>query len=220
MLARRKKIIKWFAAVYVVLIIFLIYLAFFNLGLTIEEKLDSSGTQKKLFLTNNSSKTIKNIVLSYKTDSQTIEIKKISVLKPQKSLEINYAFPKETGKIILIAEAPFYLGVSKEIVPSKSVLGLNYNIQSPTQVFSEVSFTVVFQVCNTNSLQKSAFVEEKHSQSFFSEGSNSQTVLVEPDSCENIEYVLTPKTKGDTTIYFKINVQGISEEKSLTLRVN
>ena len=216
---KRKKAIVYFTAIFFVFIGALIYLMIFNTGLKIEENIDDLSMQKKVFITNDSAKTIKNVSISYLEGTKKVKILGINRLKPNQTAEIVYSFPSGVEKATLIAEAPFYQTVSKEIAIGKPSTGMRYSIKSPQQIFEGAKFKVSLQICNPSTIEKQALVEEKHSPDFFSEGMITASVKIDADSCRNTDYELTPKAKGSTTIYFNINVQGISDEQNVTLNV-
>ncbi len=217
---KRRKATIYFAIIYFVFVGILIYLMVFNTGLKIEEKIDDLSLQKKIFVKNESVKTITNITVSYMQGKEKIEIMDINKLKSNEIREIVYVFPEGTEKVQIIIDAPFYSTVAKEVLITKASAGLNYNIKSPAQIFKDSQFILGFQICNPTTVKKTALLEEKHETEFFKEGSITTSAEVEADACKNVDYDLTPKKTGVTTIYFKINVQGITDEQQITIQVN
>jgi hypothetical protein len=219
-LEKRRNVLVYFGVIYFVFIIILIYLMAFNAGLTIEETMTGDSLRKIILIKNNSAKTINNITVSYLEDNGKVKIADINRLLVAEEFELDYIFPEGVDRVKLVAEAPFYLSVSKEITISKPSTGFRYNIRAAAQLFRGIKFVLNFQLCNPFTNQKSALVEERHDSEFFSEGQVTASAIVDADSCKDIDYELTPVKAGTTTIYFKIDADGITDDYQITVKVN
>lgn len=216
---KKRLAIIYFAIVYFIFVGILVYLLAFNTGIMIEEKLSEDGLSKQVFIRNASSKTINNLVVNRIDGNGVAKIAEIKRLARNQVLEITSFIPKGVDKVSLVVEAPFYHAVAKEIVFSKPSTGLSYSIKSPSVVFIGMKFSVSIEVCNTTHVQKNILMEEKHDQGFFSEGSITGSADLAEGKCISKTYSLTPVKDGSTTIYFNVNVNGITDVQKASVKV-
>lgn len=222
MLPQKKRFVTvFFIGIYVIFGGIFLYLLFFNTGIAIIEELDPDTGIKHLYIENQSKRTIFNISVAYRAlgTDDIVEITDLNKLRSGKRYEIIYDFPSGIENVEIIASAPFHQTIAKSIVLRFGETGLKYNFKIPNKIFVNNQFTLGFEICNDADADKVALVEESHTEGFFEEGTYAKSLNIEANSCKDIEYYLTPKKTGQTTIYFKVNVQNISDNRNITITV-
>jgi len=139
MLAKKKRIIAFFAIIYVVFIAIFLQLLFFNSGLKLDREIGPNG--ELLYLSNSSSHTITNIDIS---DEKNNKIGFIEELKQNEKKEITV--PK--GILKITASAPWHVPVSTAILKIEAGVPLNLSANYPKKVKVGTKFKIYLEICS------------------------------------------------------------------------
>ena len=221
MLEQKKKLaLVVFGVIYLVFGLILLYMLFFNVGLTLDEKYDAEKGDKILVFKNASSRMIKDITISYidETGKKT-ELQKISSSAPDSENEINLSEFMGKTEIGIVVEAPFHISVDRKVALKASSTGLAYNLQFPGLVIAKTPLMFELQMCNNLDFNREVTVEENHESEFFAEAPETKPVSLEPNGCTTLDYTLVPLKEGSTVIYFNVKVANNTEklEKKLDI---
>ncbi|MBI2598203.1 MAG: hypothetical protein HYW50_03335, partial [Candidatus Diapherotrites archaeon] len=134
---------------------------------------------------------------------------KIIDLKPLENFE----------EAVLAVEAPFYSPVTKLFVLAEKKLGLTYNFNYPSVIFSQTTFNFGLQACNELDMVRKVFVEIELDEEFLNSDKKFSQLTIPQKSCERTTYLLTPKKSGKTSVLFNIVVENNKETKSNTIEI-
>lgn len=215
---KRKPVIIFFGLIYLIFGAFMLYLLFFNTGLDIVA--ETSEKEIKVFLQNNSVHLIRDInVLLERENGETLLIDSIKALKPREKIQVQ--LPSiEKEKVTIIAIAPFHARISKDIsIERTKGAKLNFEIAMQSTAFVEIQTSIALKVCNQGDTINDLKIVEVHSPDFFEEQAKTDTVAIPENECKKIDYALTPKKTGQTTIYFKFTALNVNQEleRSITI---
>ena len=214
MLDRRKKLaIAVFGVIYLVFGLIFVYMLFFNMGLSLDEKYDVEKGDKVVVFKNASSRVIKDIFIGYIDEvGRKNELMRIPAAYPGYETELDLSALRGESEIILVVEAPFHISVERKIALKASSTGLAYNLQFPGLVIAKTPLMFQLQMCNNLDFTREITVEENHEKEFFAEELSTKPVTLGPNGCEVIEYTLVPLKQGATVIYFNVKVANNTEK--------
>jgi hypothetical protein len=216
---KRKKVTIAFLGIYLLFGIILIYLLVFNAGLNIKEEIIQGTSRKEVFLTNETQRIIKNASVYFEHNNERVEILSVKELAPGEKIPINYDFPKELSQIELYAQAPFYATIKKPVLLQFGGSGLSYRIYSPAEIIKNAKFNMSFEVCNDNNVSKEVLVEQTHNEEFLENGFITQNLSLAPDECQRVNYYFIARKTGETTIYFNVKADDITDKEQATIMV-
>jgi hypothetical protein len=217
MLAKRKKVVVFFGVIILIYAVLLVYLMFFNQGLEIKQFQDIDGSIA-FFLHNSSSHLIKDIKVYAVQGSQTSLIFELGELEPGKNAKIPVSESTQINE--LIATAPFHSTVSKTLsVSGTASLKLSTRVIAPSVMFKGKSSKVSLEICNEGSDLNAIVIEETHSQFSFEEENYLTEINLKNSECRLIDYPLTAKNAGETTIFFNIKALDTTKKIVQSLEV-
>ncbi|MFH1224420.1 MAG: hypothetical protein V1676_01320 [Candidatus Diapherotrites archaeon] len=210
--AKKRRVIYFFAVIYAVLIVALLYLLFFNAGLGAEET--GEGGARAVYVVNTGSHLIRDITVSVREGGEPKELAGIAELAPGARTEIGgYDFFGTAGEKEIIIEAPFHQTFVKKIVVSTvGAPEIGYDVIFPTKVYAGVEFSFSLKLCNHGTKTLDFVVQERHDASVFGSEGEGKTTSVPAGGCKELQYSLTSAKAGPTTIYFNIKAGSISKE--------
>jgi hypothetical protein len=210
--SKRKEAVWFFAGVLGIYVAMLSYLLFFNLGLELSSEVSSSG-EPVLFLENSSIHLIREAKVSVFADGKKIREQEFSELLPNERKEINLK-GIIASQIVIEAEAPFHLKVSKKFNVQKSVaVRIQPEIIGTKLVGKGNVLELTLRLCNLGERKlENVLVEERHSLDFFKENKKIDSISISPKKCKELVYSLTAKKEGKALIIFKVSVLNYSEK--------
>ena len=211
---KKKRIIAFFAGVFVLYSGMLVFFILFTPGLDlVEEKV---GESIDIFVSNSSIHTIKEVRIETQEGRVLLSIPE---LKPGEKA----AIPLQglTDLVVLNAKAPFHASVSRSIsLKGAKGLKLSYETSFQTIAFTGIKFSVFLNICNSGSINiEELVVEEQHKADFFSESRQSKKTALKIGECKKLEFQLSPTKVGETEIYFNIDTLGVSEKFSRKIEI-
>ncbi|GEM_PF-2062991 len=217
-LAKKKKTLAFFCLIFAVFAALLFYLAFFNAGLEIS--METNENQVKFFLQNNSMHLIRDSLVSIKrANGETQPLVQIAELNPKEKIELNMPFI-EKEQIKIIASAPFHVTISREASIERSMSAkLRIEVTLKDSVPVGTGFTASLRVCNDAATIDNLKIAEVHIADFFEEAPKVQLISLPEGECRRIDFRLTPKKAGETTIYFKLQAINISQEMERAIAI-
>lgn len=214
MLEKKKRVLIFFAVVYVVFIAIFMQLLFFNGGLTLDREVTDSG--EKLFLGNESSHIIKNIDL---LDEKGNKIGFVEELKPKEKTAVDV--PKGITKIT--ASAAWHVPVSTAILKIEAGVPLNLSANYPKKVKTGNEFKVYLEICsdemNTGEIetiidQKSLTTIEKD---IDDDMQYDRLINLNNEKCITEDFEFKAIAKGTAQIIFKLKALNTIKELKIDM---
>ncbi|HIH21196.1 MAG: hypothetical protein J4478_04250 [Candidatus Diapherotrites archaeon] len=205
---RKRKIARFFAIMYLVFGIAIIYLLFFNLGISIEGK--TAGGELEVLVKNNSLHLIRDInvfvVESTGSEKKVLSIQQL-VPSEEKAVKLSEIHAVE-GKIRLVARAPYHLEVSKEIQIQGQGTGtedFRVELEAVNKIFagSEASFKLT--ICNQFQDSKQVKIETVLDAEFFTTVPAARSIELKSSECTTQEFKITGSKAGEATVSFNIS---------------
>ena len=205
---RKKRALIIFSFIFIAYLSLIAYLIFFAPGLKFEI------IEDKLYLKNESSHVINNIVVSAQ-DGSVIDC--IDELKPAELVRI--VLPVDRKINMVIARAPFHREAKREIVleERKSTV-LSAKVTHEKAVLGE-RFRVFLELCNRSNEDFFVKVEESHEQSFLKEENKIVKIGVKAQECKSVPYEFTPVKRGMATLNFSITGELFREKITESIEI-
>ncbi|MCD6478923.1 MAG: hypothetical protein J7L44_03495 [Candidatus Diapherotrites archaeon] len=205
---RKKRALIIFSFIFIAYLSLIAYLVFFAPGLKFEI------IEDKLYLKNESSHVINNIVVSAQ-DGSIIDC--IDELKPAELVRI--VLPVDRKINMVIARAPFHREAKREIVleERKSTM-LSVKVTHEKAVLGE-RFRVFLELCNKSNEDFFVKVEESHEQSFLKEENKIVKIGVKAQECKSVPYEFTPVKRGMATLNFSITGELFREKITESIEI-
>jgi hypothetical protein len=205
---RKKRALILFSFIFIAYLSLAAYLIFLAPGLKFEI------IEDKLYLKNESSHVINNIVVSAQ-DGSIIDC--IDELKPAELVRIVLPVDKKIGMVT--AKAPFHREAKKELVleERKSTV-LSIEVTHEKAVLGE-RFKVFLELCNRSNEDFFVKVEESHEQSFLKEENKIVKIGVKAQECKSVPYEFTPVKKGTVILNFNISGELFREKISESIEI-
>ena len=212
-----RKVIRFFAVVYLVFSVALIYLLFYTPGLEFSMTETAEGGLD-VFIENNSVHIINNIEIEGLPEEKVLEIKQ---LLPREKIKLD--FGENSGAIHLSAKAPYHETVGADFTlwqPGEKIPNISYHLIIPELVLVGTPFNAEIEVCNDDeeTIESMEF-EQRHGTEFFAEEKSVQVLSLAARDCENLIFSLTPINEGTTTIYFNVKAQSYSKQFSRQVEI-
>ncbi|MFH1256041.1 MAG: hypothetical protein V1494_01980 [Candidatus Diapherotrites archaeon] len=211
---KRKAAIISFGVVYLIFGLILVYLVFFNAGLNVEERINGLTGAKEIAVRNDSNRLIRDVTVSFLDEfGRKKELKSIAEFFPGNEFIVDYNFPAGMPSVTIIVEAPFHQAVEKAVaLHGGTGLRLSYTLEIQDFAFKGFAFPIALSVCSQGSEAKGIIVGESHDLEFFEEASGATQIEQLPaGGCKKVNFILTPKLAGKTTIYFNVSALNNTE---------
>ncbi len=212
-----RKVIAFFAFIYLVFGASLFYLLLYTPGLEFsQEETEEGGLD--VFIGNNSVHIINSIEVARQSGEKVLEIEQ---LLPGEKIKLD--FSEESGAIIISAKAPYHetVGASFTVIsPKEKVPRISYQIIVPELVLVGTPFNAEIEACNDGeeTVEGMEF-EQNHEAGFFEEEESVQMLSLAVGACENLVFSLTPLKEGTTKIYFNVKARSYSKKFSRQVEI-
>jgi|GEM_PF-2745480 len=204
---RTKRALIIFSFIFAGYFSLLIYLVLFA------PALDFKIIDGKLYLKNESSHVITNIIVTAQ-DNSILDC--IPALKPSELTRI--ILPVEKKVSFVSAKAPFHREAKKYIALESSIEGLSIDLKHGNAVFGK-SFDVSLELCNNTKEDFFVNIAESHDRSFLKEESKTIIMGIKAQSCKTAVFNYTPIAKGITTVNFIIYGELFKKEVSKNIEI-
>ena len=208
----QRRILVFFAAIYIVFGSMLAFLLFFTPGLSFAQGQEQHNFGD-IFLVNDSIHIINTITVETDSGETIAEIERLA---PGEMFKLPV---EKTGAIILVARAHYHDEVSSNFTfkgqPGRQETPtLSYRILANDVALIGIEFVAKIDVCNEDTEPWEDFsIEQGHEAEFFEENASKESFSLEAEACESFSFSLTPSQAGQTKIYF--NVEGPSYSKKI-----
>ena len=213
---RKTRILRFFTFTYLLFGASIIYLLWFNIGISLNGSFDQASGIINISVKNSSIHLIKDLNV-FLLDSNGFEknILSLTELKPgeEKTIELSESHAT-AGVIALSAKAPFHLPVSKKIQISKTGAGqgeISAELKGPNKAFLASTTSFKVRACNLMSGEEEVKIENKFSRNYFSNPEETKTISLKRNECSEQEFKLSPSRKGKTTIVFNITTKQVNK---------
>lgn len=219
--SNKKRIISVFILIYLVFGIALVYLLFFNTGLTLVQQVDES-VLNKVFVKNDSIHIIKKIQISYlNPEGSKVTFQEIPALSPSNTADVDIS-KIEFQKFQLFAEAPFHSPVNQTIAmnESKKATNLKSTILASKVAFISLAYELKMELCNNSKADLAdVAIEERHDTSYFKEVPRKDVFDLKAGKCLSKDYSFMPIAEGQTTMYFNILADNTAETQKIEIAI-
>lgn len=200
------------------LIIFsIIFIAYFSLlayAVLFAPALDFKIIGDKLYLKNESSHIIKNIVVTAQ-DNSVLDC--IPELRPSELVRI--VLPVEKKITFVIARAPFHREAKRDIVIGESASeAISLEAKQENAVLGR-AFKVSLELCNKTKEDFFVNISESHDRSFLKEESKTIIMGIKAQSCKTAVFEYTPVSRGTTTLRFIVYGELFKKEISKNIEI-
>lgn len=204
-----RRVISFFAFVYLIFGASLFYLLLFTPGLEFSQEETEEGSLA-VFIGNNSVHIINGIDIERQTGETVLEIER---LLPGEKIQLD--FSEESGAVSILAKAQYHNTVGADFsvtAPGEKVPRISYQVIIPTLALVGTPFNAEIEACNDGEeIVEGLEFEQSHDAEFFEEKESVQMLSLAVGDCEKLEFLLTPIKKGTTKIYFKVKAQSYSK---------
>ncbi|MDO8427791.1 MAG: hypothetical protein Q7S92_01115 [Candidatus Diapherotrites archaeon] len=212
----KRKVTLVFFFLYAIFGIILMYLFFFNLGLTFERQIIEG--QPIIVLKNNSLHLIRDINL---LDSKGESKLSLAQLLPGEQSVVDLSL--FSGNKIS-ATAPFHSSAEIVLAQGGNISNLTapklaYNSTYPVPAIVSQLFPVSFDVCNSGQQSADVVLSFAFDVQFFSSSSIEQTVTIAGSECKNLSFQFMPLKAGDSSIRFVLQYGDTRENIPVSIQI-
>lgn len=211
-----------FTAIYLVFGGMLLYLFFFNTGLTFEKGTDSTG-RPGLELRNSSQHTMHDVWVTAQTEglAEGAKLAELPEFPPGASAFIALERLPQEKSFTLTASARYHQTVTAKLSLEKLTkeTRLRSSFQVPKVAFAGQKFEVKAEICNEAAQPEPLKVTESHDSEAFAESGREYKLQLAGGQCATVDIAFTPEKAGRTTILFNIVSRDNSEQHPVPIEV-
>lgn len=215
--ARKVRVVRFFALIYIVFGASVLYLLYFNTGISLGGSADTATGVFHITVKNSSIHLIRDLNV-FVLDANGFEknILSINALKPGEEKRIDlYESHAVEGVISLIAKAPFHLQVLKKIeiqrMGSEPKGELTVELKGQNKAFIGTAANFTLKICSSANDENEIKIENKFSRNYFSSAEETKTISLKKNECSEQVFKLLPSGRGKTTIVFNITTKQVNK---------
>jgi len=211
---QKLRVVKFFAIIYILFGLSIIYLLNFNTGIEISGK--PSGKGLEITVKNSSLHLIRDLNVSIiDQNNSESNILSLAELNPNDGKKIIIPEIHSTNGVITIkANALYHLEVLKQIQiegTQEQKDELNAVLEGPNKTFVNTQTKFKITICATELENQSVKITPALESAFFTATPEPKSVEVKGGQCDTEEFTFSPSNKGKTTIAFNIQIGSLNK---------
>ncbi|MDO8648069.1 MAG: hypothetical protein Q7R70_06695 [Candidatus Diapherotrites archaeon] len=211
---RKLRVVKFFAIIYILFGLSIIYLLHFNTGIEISGK--PSGKGLEITVKNSSLHLIRDLNVSI-IDQSNSESSILSLAELSPAAEKKVVIPgihSANGIITIKANAMYHLEVLKQI-KIEGAQDQNEEVsavlEGPNKTFVNTQTRFKITICAAKLENQSVKITPDLESAFFTAAQEPKTIEVKAGQCGVEEFAFSPSNKGKTTIAFNIQIGSLNK---------